>query len=247
MINKIKSFFKNDKNSSYNYYVDVHSHLIPGIDDGVQTMHESISLIKLLKNMGFKKLIITPHIMSHRFPNSSHIILSGLQELKAEVKKENIDIQLEVASEYFLDQHFLDLLSQRDLLTFGDKYLLFELSYMQKPIFLEAAIFEMIAAGYKPVLAHPERYLFFHKHFDEYKWLKRKGLLFQVNLNSFSGYYSKEVQKVANKLAQEGLIDFVGSDTHKERQLKHLEKNLHSHKVMEKIFKNNTILNESLL
>lgn len=235
------------KDYSYNYLVDLHSHLIPGIDDGAQTMSESIALISKLKELGFKKLIITPHIMSDKYPNNSEIIINGLNTVKEELLKRDIDIQLEVASEYFLDKHFLNLLKQRDILTFGNNYVLFELSYTSKPIFLESAIFEMISAGYKPVLAHPERYLFLHKKFEEYKWLKRKGLLFQINLNSFSGYYSKDVQKIANRLAEEGLIDFIGSDTHKERQLNHLEKNLNSHKVMEKIFKNNTILNESLL
>jgi len=230
----------------YNYLVDVHSHLIPGIDDGAQNISESIALITKLQELGFKKLIITPHIMSDKYPNDTATIINGLEKLKKELLKRDIDIEIEAASEYFLDKHFLNLLKQRDILTFGDSYLLFELSYTSKPIFLESAIFEMISAGYKPVLAHPERYIFLHKNFEEYKWLKRKGLLFQINLNSFSGYYSKDVQKIANRLAEEGLIDFIGSDTHKQRQLNHLEKNLHS-KVMEKIFKNNTILNESLL
>jgi len=246
MFKNIFALFQPHKDVDY-YTVDVHSHLIPGIDDGAKSMSESISLIKKLKELGFKKLVITPHIMRDKYPNTSERILSGFEELKNELHKQNISIELAVASEYFLDQYFLELVSKRDLLTFGNNYLLFELSYTQKPISLESAIFEMISAGYKPVLAHPERYLFLHKNFDEYKWLKRKGLLFQINLNSFSGYYSKDVQKIANRLAQEGLIDFIGSDTHKERQLNHLEKNLHSHKVMEKIFKNNTILNESLL
>jgi len=234
------------KEYNNNYFVDIHSHLVPGIDDGSKTMYDSILLISKLKELGFKKLITTPHIMQDKYPNTSQIIRNGLKELKQKLLTKGIDIEVEAASEYFLDDHFLDLLKERDILTFGDNYLLFELSYTNKPIFLESAIFEMISAGYKPVLAHPERYIFFHKNFEEYKWLKRKGLLFQINLNSFSGYYSKEVQKIANRLAEEGLIDFVGSDTHKMRQLEHLERNLHS-KVIEKIFKNNTILNDSLL
>ncbi len=234
------------KEYNNNYFVDIHSHLVPGIDDGSKTMYDSILLISKLKELGFKKLITTPHIMQDKYPNTSQIIRNGLKELKQKLLTKGIDIEVEAASEYFLDDHFLDLLKERDILTFGDNYVLFELSYTNKPIFLESAIFEMISAGYKPVLAHPERYIFFHKNFEEYKWLKRKGLLFQINLNSFSGYYSKEVQKIANRLAEEGLIDFVGSDTHKMRQLEHLERNLHS-KVIEKIFKNNTILNDSLL
>ena len=234
------------KEYNNNYFVDIHSHLVPGIDDGSKTMYDSILLISKLKELGFKKLITTPHIMQDKYPNTSQIIRNGLKELKQKLLTKGIDIEVEAASEYFLDDHFLDLLKERDILTFGDNYLLFELSYTNKPIFLESAIFEMISAGYKPVLAHPERYIFFHKNFEEYKWLKRKGLLFQINLNSFSGYYSRDVQKIANKLAEEGLIDFIGSDTHKMRQLEHLERNLHS-KVIEKIFKNNTILNDSLL
>ena len=245
MFEKLFGFMR-QKEYNYNYSVDVHSHLIPGIDDGAKTMHDSILLISKLKELGFKKLITTPHIMRDKYPNSSQIIENGLQKLQEKLLEKGITIEIEAASEYFLDEYFLHLVKERDILTFGDNYVLFELSYTSKPIFLESAIFELISAGYKPVLAHPERYIFLHKNFEEYKWLKRKGLLFQINLNSFSGYYSKDVQKIANKLAEEGLIDFVGSDTHKMRQLEHLEKNLHS-KVMEKIFKNNTILNDSLL
>jgi len=245
MIKKLFDLFSS-KSDQHNYLVDIHSHLLPGIDDGAKNMGESISLIRRLKDLGFKKLIITPHIMSDKYPNDSNVIKKGLVNLKKELQKRNIDIEIEVASEYFLDKHFLALVKSKDVLTFGKNYLLFELSYTNKPIFLESAIFEMISAGYTPVLAHPERYVFMHKNFNEYKWLKRKGVLFQINLNSFSGYYSKQVQKIANQLAEEGLIDFIGSDTHKEIQLDHLEKNLNS-KVIEKIFKNNTILNESLL
>ena len=230
----------------HNYLVDIHSHLIPAIDDGAKNMDESIGLIGRLKDLGFKKLITTPHIMSDKYPNNSTILKTGLENLKKELQNRGIDIEMEVASEYFLDRHFLSLIKSKDVLTFGNNYLLFELSYTNKPVFLESALFEMMSAGYTPVLAHPERYLFMHKNFNEYKWLKRKGVLFQVNLNSFSGYYSEQVQKIANRLAEEGLIDFIGSDTHKQRQLDHLEKNLNS-KIIEKIFKNNTILNESLL
>ena len=246
MITKIKSIFKNNKKIPYHYLVDVHSHLIPGIDDGSQSMKESIFLIKSLKDLGFKKLIITPHTMSHRFPNTSQIILLGLQKLKAEIKKQNIDIEIEAASEYYLDEHFSDLLTKRDLLTFGDNYLLFEMSFALKPVNLEAIVFKIITAGYKPVLAHPERYLFMHRDLDLYAQLKELGVLFQLNLNSLSGYYSKPVQIIAYKLIKNGWIDFIGSDTHKEKHIEHFSKNLNS-TLLKKIFKNNTILNEQLL
>lgn len=245
MFSKILKLLQHNTNYRH-YLVDMHSHLIPGIDDGAKNMSESIAFIKKLQELGFAKLITTPHIMSHKYPNNIEIIEKGLVKLKRELKKQNLEVDIGVASEYYLDKNFLNLLKKRELLTFGDNYLLFELSYTNKPIFLESAIFEMISAGYKPVLAHPERYIFFHKNFDEYKWLKRKGLLLQVNLNSFSGYYSNAVKKIANRLSEEGLIDFLGSDTHNFKQLNHLEKNLNS-KVINKIFENNHILNESLL
>jgi tyrosine-protein phosphatase YwqE len=245
MFTKLRNLFKNEE-KQHNYLVDIHSHLIPGIDDGSKSMEQSVEMITRLKNMGFKKLITTPHIMQYEYDNTPDIILGGLKELQEVLKQKNIDIEIEAASEYFLDQHFLELIQKKDLLTFGDNYLLFELSYTIKPVILENAVFSMISQGYNPVLAHPERYLFMHKNFDEYRELKEKGVLFQVNLNSFSGYYSKVVKDIANRLAEEGMIDFIGSDTHKHRQLDHLEKNLQSN-VIKKIFKYNTIRNESLL
>ena len=245
MLGMISNLFKNKKEPSL-YNVDIHSHLIPAIDDGSQSMDESIELIKELKNLGYKKLITTPHIMHHRFPNSSELILSGLSDVRAELKNQKIEIDLEVAAEYYLDEYFMELLNKRDILTFGDNYLLFEMSYSQKPVHLESAIHEMKVAGYRPVLAHPERYLFMHKDFSIYERLKEQGVLFQVNLNSFNGYYSKSVQKVVLKILEEGWIDFIGSDTHKAKQLEYLSKNLDS-KIMSKIFEKNSILNDTML
>jgi len=245
MLGMISNLFKNKKEPSL-YSVDIHSHLIPAIDDGSQSMDESIELIKELKNLGYKKLITTPHIMHHRFPNSSELILSGLSDVRAELKNQKIEIDLEVAAEYYLDEYFMELLNKRDILTFGDNYLLFEMSYSQKPVHLESAIHEMKVAGYRPVLAHPERYLFMHKDFSIYERLKEQGVLFQVNLNSFNGYYSKSVQKVVLKILEEGWIDFIGSDTHKAKQLEYLSKNLDS-KIISKIFEKNSILNDTML
>ncbi len=246
MINKFKNIFTTKKKINSSYLVDVHSHLIPSIDDGAKNMQESIELILKLKELGFKKLITTPHIMSHRFLNSSEIILSGLENLRSELKIREIDIDIEAAAEYYLDEHFMQLLQKRDILTFGDNYLLFESAYGIKPQNYESSIFEMNVAGYKPVLAHPERYLFMHRDFSIYEKLKEQGVYFQINLNSLSGYYSKSVQKVAYRLVEKGWIDFIGSDTHHQKHLEYFKKNLDS-SVIDKIFKKNTILNEQLL
>jgi len=245
MFDTINNLFSKKESKTEYYHVDIHSHLIPAIDDGSKSMQESIAIIKEFKKLGFKKLITTPHIMHHRFPNSSEIILSGVTEVQNELEKQGIDIKLEAASEYYLDEHFMQLLKKRDLLTFGDNYLLFELSYAMKPANLLELIYEMEIAGYQPVLAHPERYLYLHDNFAIYEKLKERNVLFQLNLNSFSGYYSKAVQKVAMKILEKGWIDFIGSDTHKLSQLGHFSKN-YKGKIIEKIFEKNSIRNNEL-
>lgn len=244
MFSKIASIFQ--VKSFEHYLVDLHSHLIPGIDDGSKNMEETIELIKTLKELGFEKIITTPHIMSHRFPNTSAIILDGLSNVKEELKRQGIKIELEAASEYYCDEHFEELIDKRDILTFGENYVLFEMSYVSKPVNLESVIHEMKVAGYKPVLAHPERYVFMHDNFEAYNRLLELGVLFQINLNSLSGYYSKVVEKVAHKLIKKGCISFIGSDTHKKKQLEYFTKNINS-KIVSKIFENNTILNKTLL
>ena len=246
MFNKINKLFSQKEKKIDYYHVDIHSHLIPAIDDGSKSMQESIEIIKKFKELGFKKLITTPHIMQHRFPNTSQIILSGVTEVQNELVKQGIDIELEAASEYYLDEHFMKLLEKRDVLTFGDNYLLFELSYAMKPANLLELIYEIEVAGYQPVLAHPERYLYLHDNFALYEQLKERGVLFQVNLNSFSGYYSKPVQKAVIKISEKGWINFIGSDTHKLSQLEHFSNN-YKGKVIEKIFENNSIRNNQLL
>ena len=226
--------------------VDIHSHLIPGIDDGAKDIERSIELILELKKMGYRKLITTPHI-SDMFPNSKETILEGYTYLKDELEKRSIEIEIEVAAEYFADEKFEKLLTQKEILTFGEekKYLLFELSYFTKPLELETLIYEIKLAGYTPVLAHPERYTYFHNSIEHYKELKAMGVLLQINLNSIVGYYSEEVAKIVKLLINNGLVDFIGSDTHHRRHTKYLQKSLNS-SWYKKIFKDNLILNNKL-
>jgi len=246
MIRLVKQLFQKNDIPQNLYSVDIHSHLLPGLDDGAKDMQESIELIKQLKELGFQKLITTPHIMSHKYKNSAEKIYQTLSLLHAELKIRKIDIIVEAASEYYLDTHFMSLLKKREILTFGDNYLLFEHAYNLKPANYESLIFEIKLSGYKPVLAHPERYLFMHKDFEMYERLKEMGVFFQLNLNSMDGYYSKDVQKIAHKLVERGWIDFIGSDTHHATHLRHLKKVLQS-KNLAKIFQYNTILNQKLL
>ena len=225
--------------------VDLHSHLIPSIDDGAKDMERAIELILELKKMGYHKLITTPHV-SDMFPNSSETILEGFSTLKKELKRREITIEMEVAAEYYADETFYQLLEKKDILTFGDKnYLLFELSYFTEHHDLENLIHDMIVSGYTPVLAHPERYVYWHNSIEQYQYLKSLGVLFQINLNSIVNYYSDEIGKVSKQLINKGMVDFIGTDTHHKRHTKFL-KEVFTTSLYKKLFKKNNILNDKL-
>jgi len=225
---------------------DIHSHLIPGIDDGAVDMEESIAMIKKLYELGFQKLITTPHIMTDTYKNTPEIILDGLQKVQKAIKEENIPIEIEAAAEYYLDENFEQKLD-REILTFGDNYLLFEFSYMNKPIHLERLIFKMHAKGLKPVLAHPERYGFlFDKKLKHFIELKELNVLFQMNLFSLTSAYPPQIRTIAKKLIDNELYDFVGTDVHSTGQFDYLNKNPDK-KYFKKILNYEGLLNQSLL
>jgi len=245
MIKVIKKLFNSNPKEIPSITTDIHSHLIPGIDDGSKSMDESIEMIEAFMELGYTKLITTPHIMSHRFPNTRAILEEGLVALQKELEERNMQIEIEIASEYYLDETVMELVEQRDIMTFGKNYMLFEMSYVQPLPHLEEMVFEIKVAGYTPVLAHPERYVYMHDDFSKYKRLKEKGLLFQLNVPSLGGYYSKPVQKAAKRLVDEGMVDFIGSDAHKMTHLSAL-KAVRTKKTYANIFKSNTILNNTL-
>lgn len=194
-------------------FVDIHSHLLPGIDDGVKTLDESVNMIRKIRSYGIRKLITTPHILGNVWPNNPEIIRNKLDEVKEGIKKEGIDLELSAAAEYMLDEKFTTHLKQ-GLLTLKDDYVLVEFSYLNPPFNLYDVLYAIQQEGYQPVLAHPERYSFYHRSFSDYEKLKHHGCLFQLNLLSMTNHYGKDVQKASKKLLKEGLIDFVGSDSH---------------------------------
>jgi len=224
--------------------VDLHSHLLPGIDDGVRTLEESLAIIRRFQSLGYTKLITTPHIIPDSYANTKEIIQAKLSLVQEALKKEQIDIILEAGAEHYIDMDFLKLIKEDKVVPFSDHYLLFETSYTTKPFILEEAIFEMQVKGYTPVLAHPERYRYMHDNIEIYKELKNLGVLFQMNIKSLKKS-SGSVYKAALKLVNLGLIDFVGSDAHRMRDMVDMEKIIISKKY-ETIFQKNHILNESL-
>jgi len=219
----ISLFKKKNKEPEFNFSAlkaDMHSHLIPGIDDGAQRMEDSLALIRRMQDLGYQKLIATPHVMADYYRNSPEIINSGLSKLKAALVENNIDIELQAAAEYYLDEAFESKLDKGEILTINGDFLLFELSFVNYP----QAFFEIIekikAKGCTPVLAHPERYPYLAGSVENYEQIKDTGCLLQLNIISLTGYYGRPTQKAAEELVDRNLIDFAGSDLH---HLKHAE------------------------
>jgi len=225
---------------------DVHSHFIPGLDDGAQTMEDAIALTREFHKLGYKKVITTPHILSDGYPNTPEIILGGLEKVRVALKHEQIPIQIEAAAEYYIDFDFDRKIEREKLLTFGKNYLLFEVSYLNPPDNLEQIIFKLLTRGYKPVLAHPERYNFWHDKFEKYEQLKEKGLLFQLNINSLTGYYSHATKKIAEMMIEKNMIDFLGSDCHHLGHVNLIKTKAVYQKSLHKLLESGKLLNNTL-
>jgi protein-tyrosine phosphatase len=193
---------------------DVHSHLIPGIDDGAATVSQSVALVKSLIDLGFNKIITTPHVMMDYYRNSPETIKTGLDILKEELNRQNLEIDIDAAAEYYLDEDFENKLEAGDLLCIYNNHLLFELPFSNYPLNLFDIVYKLQDKGYTPVLAHPERYTYMHGSIINYNRLKDAGCAFQLNTVSLTGYYGKAVQRIAEELVDKMLIDFIGSDMH---------------------------------
>ena len=188
--------------------------MIPGVDDGAKNLEDSIALIKGLRDLGFRKIITTPHVYLDYYPNSSDRLLAGLDSLRQGLRDANVNIDVSCAAEYYMDDFFEDLLDKGDLLTFADNHILVEMSFFSESFKLDEYLFKMQVKGYKPILAHPERYTYYLKNFARLKDLKHRGFKLQLNLLSLTGHYGKEVKDLAVMLLKEDLYDCVGTDTH---------------------------------
>jgi tyrosine-protein phosphatase YwqE len=220
-------FLKKIKHNSAPLLADIHSHLLPGIDDGVKDFEEALAVIKQLRDLGYRKLVTTPHIMSDTYRNTPEIIQNKLKELISFLKENGIEIEIEAAAEYYFDTWLVsEVNAEKRLLTFGDKYLLFEMNYITEPYQLNDFIFKVTTQGYKPVLAHPERYQFMT--LEKAEDLHHRGVQLQVNILSFIDYYSKPVRQLANQLVEKGWVNFLGSDCHNIRHAALLQEALNN-------------------
>ncbi len=201
-------------------HIDIHSHLLPGIDDGAKTFQDTLRLTKALQAIGVSEFITTPHIIQHVWDNTSDEIQSKKAETILQLEKNEIIVPFRAAAEYLMDDQFVRLFEAGQLLTLKDNYVLVEMSYINAPIQLYSILFDLQVAGYIPVLAHPERYLFYQNNFNEYAKLKKAGCLFQLNLLSIVGYYGAGITKTAEQLLQKGMYTYVGSDVHHNNHIK---------------------------
>ncbi|MEM8525983.1 MAG: CpsB/CapC family capsule biosynthesis tyrosine phosphatase [Bacteroidota bacterium] len=227
------NFFKKNRSTDFaSVKTDMHSHLIPGIDDGAQNIEESVHLIRGLMEMGYEKIITTPHIYQEYYPNTSGIIRSGLEKLKRHLQEVGIQIEIEAAAEYFLDEHFEQLVKADDILTFGNNNVLVEMSFYYETPKVFDYIFQLRSKGYNPILAHPERYIYYAQEFEKYEQFKDRGCLLQMNILSLLGYYGKPIQQNAMRLVKEDLVDLIGTDLHKDRQLQAIKAGLNNAKLV---------------
>jgi protein-tyrosine phosphatase len=240
-------FFKKKENQilENDVYIDMHSHYLPGIDDGAENIDITIEMLRQFEAMGYKKVIATPHIMGDFYQNTPEIIGSKCDEVNAKLKIENINLELQFAAEYYLDESFIKRINNNEkLLTFGDKYVLFESSYINEPSQLREVIFGLKSNGYKPVFAHPERYTYMYNSFKKYEEMFELDICFQLNMLSLVGHYSPMAKKVAEKLIDANMISFIGTDAHHPRHFDGLIRSKQN-KYYKKLL-NQRILNNSL-
>lgn len=193
---------------------DVHSHFIPGIDDGAPTLEASIELIRAMHELGYTKVITTPHSMADGYRNTPEVILGGLEKVRRALAEQQVPVEIDAAAEYYLDHELEQKVMRREVLTFGKDMVLFELPFIAAPAILLSVVFAMQTQGYRPVLAHPERYPFWYTDMTPLEQLKDRGVLFQLNTIALMGAYGPAAKKMAEKLIDLGWYELVGSDCH---------------------------------
>ena len=242
------NWFRKDKSSFLgldSLQLDMHSHLLPGIDDGSRTMDETIALINKMVQLGYSHLITTPHIMHEVYPNTRDIIEGKLEEVRQEIERLKIPVSIHAAAEYYLDYNLIEEIGNKKLLTLGNDFVLVEFGFVSPPVGSEELIFEMQSKGYKPILAHVERYAYFFNDFKTIEQLRERGVALQLNILSLTGHYGNEVKKQAEKLVDKELVDFLATDCHRIQHLQLIEKNLSSkyiQRLLAKKLKNKSLL-----
>ena len=226
---------------------DMHNHLLPGIDDGSPDVETSLQLIEGMMEVGYSKFISTPHVILEVHPNDKESISAAHSKFTSALQEKGLNVPVQYAAEYMLNFDFDNLLAENQVLPFGNKQVLIEMSYAVESPNIKEAIFELQTKGYKPILAHPERYPFYFHRVQYYEELVDAGCDLQVNMLSLTGYYGKPIKNMAEKLIDKGWISWVGTDVHHFRHLGALMQLATDSKVLKYIDKIKNLKNPSLL
>ena len=219
-------------------FIDIHSHILHGIDDGPKNILESLNLINEMKKIGFHKIIGTPHTYSGLYENTNDTIKTSFEHLKTKL---NNDTKVSYASEYLLDISIIERAKVEKLLTIKDNYILIEISFISMPINFKEMIFELKKLGYIPILSHPERYRYMFNNLNLIEEIKNMGCYLQLNLLSATGYYGNDISAFCNELLKNNLIDFAGSDIHNIHQVNYFDNKIKIKEIdkLEEVMENN--------
>lgn len=211
------------------FKTDIHCHIIPGVDDGSPDAETSAALLTQMRELGFQRVFASPHVTQDTFENTPETLAGPTEELRSEIQRQGLDIELHRHAEYRLDDFFLRQLKAGNLTPMPGEYLLVENSFSQEPYDMDTVIFDLKMEGFNPILAHPERYIYYAKgNPQRYRDLHDSGLMFQINLLSLAGRYGRTIRSVALELLENGMVDFIGTDIHRESHVKLLQEYLQS-------------------
>lgn len=226
---------------------DMHNHLLPGIDDGSPDAATSMVLMEGLQDLGLQKFVASPHILWDLYRNDDTSITASLNELRAYGAAQGQPVPITAAAEYMMDDYFSTLLSNKaPLRTFGDRYVLVEFSFVSQPFEWKEQFFDLQVQGYKPVLAHPERYAYLGTGIAPFEEIRTMGVLLQVNLNSLTGYYGKPAHQLAQLLIKHKMVSFLGTDLHHERHLQALQNSKSLMSLLQAVLDSGLLLNPTL-
>ena len=238
-------FKKKQEPAQLCFNTDIHCHIIPGIDDGSPDVGTSIELIERMKGWGITRIVATPHVTQASFENTPEIMSQALDSLNKGLQARNINIDITHSAEYRIDELFLKHLNEGIIVPMPSKYILVENSFIQEPWNLDQLLFDLKVKGYNPILAHPERYFYYHQKRNRYHEIHNTGTKLQINILSLAGYYSKDEKRIALELIENGLIDFIGTDIHKHEHADAIDSFIHSREYR-KIKNRLPLLNDSI-
>lgn len=210
------------------FETDIHCHILPGIDDGSPDVEKSLMLAQRMREWGLRRIIASPHVTYGTFPNTPETVAAARNELHTALDNAGSDIILSNSAEYRIDDLFLKNLEEGTLMPLPGNLLLVENSFMQEPWNLDQLLFDLQVKGFRPILAHPERYAYYAARRDRYQQIHDGGTMFQINLLSLAGYYGPAEKHVAEYLIHNNLVDYIGTDLHRRSHAHAIEEYLAS-------------------